>query len=142
MVDLCMPHSKISAQKRIAARAIFHDCAMQHVDIFDKDFIMVPIHYSQHWSLLIICHPGAVFSADKKPCMILLDSLSGLATPSRAHAAAPRYRCITMVRHTGQAGAWHAAQCIYRTEVHLLMHPAGSSCMAGLHAKVYLAQCT
>lgn len=29
------------------------------VDIFAKDYIFVPIHDHLHWSLMIICHPGA-----------------------------------------------------------------------------------
>lgn len=33
---------------------------MQSVDIFSKDYIIVPIHDTLHWSLAIICHPGAL----------------------------------------------------------------------------------
>ncbi len=29
------------------------------VDIFAKDYVFVPIHDHLHWSLMIICHPGA-----------------------------------------------------------------------------------
>ena len=29
------------------------------VDIFEKDYVFVPIHDHLHWSLMIICHPGA-----------------------------------------------------------------------------------
>jgi Ulp1 family protease len=29
------------------------------VDIFSKDYVFVPIHDHLHWSLMIICHPGA-----------------------------------------------------------------------------------
>jgi Ulp1 family protease len=29
------------------------------VDIFAKDYVFVPIHDHLHWSLIIICHPGA-----------------------------------------------------------------------------------
>lgn len=28
------------------------------VDLFDKDFLFVPIHDNLHWSLMIVCHPG------------------------------------------------------------------------------------
>jgi hypothetical protein len=31
----------------------------KNVDIFSKDFIFIPIHDHLHWSLMIICHPGA-----------------------------------------------------------------------------------
>ena len=35
----------------------------RNVDIFSKDFIFVPIHDHLHWSLLVICHPGAELPA-------------------------------------------------------------------------------
>jgi hypothetical protein len=28
------------------------------VDLFDKDFIIVPVNQSLHWTLAIVCHPG------------------------------------------------------------------------------------
>jgi sentrin-specific protease 7 len=30
-----------------------------HVDLFSKDFIVLPVNQSLHWSLVIICHMGA-----------------------------------------------------------------------------------
>jgi len=36
------------------------------VDIFSKDYIFVPIHDALHWSLVVICHPGANIIAAKK----------------------------------------------------------------------------
>ncbi|KAK5581935.1 hypothetical protein RB653_003516 [Dictyostelium firmibasis] len=47
-------------------------------DLFSKDFIFVPINYAAHWSLMIICYPGAdrvIGEYEKSPCMIYLDSL-------------------------------------------------------------------
>jgi Ulp1 family protease len=32
----------------------------QGVDIFSKDFLLVPIHDALHWSLAIICHPALI----------------------------------------------------------------------------------
>lgn len=32
---------------------------MQDVDLFAKDFIFVPVHDALHWSLMVVCHPGA-----------------------------------------------------------------------------------
>ena len=29
------------------------------VDIFDKDFLIVPVNQATHWTLAIVCHPGA-----------------------------------------------------------------------------------
>ena len=32
----------------------------QDVDLFSKDFIFVPVHEALHWSLMVVCHPGAL----------------------------------------------------------------------------------
>ncbi|KAK9819106.1 hypothetical protein WJX74_001856 [Apatococcus lobatus] len=56
------------------------------VDIFAKDFLIVPIHDSLHWSLLIVCHPGMdEEQTGRKPCMLHLDSLLN----SGGHASGP-----------------------------------------------------
>ncbi|XP_022725960.1 probable ubiquitin-like-specific protease 2A [Durio zibethinus] len=55
------------------------------VDIFEKDYIFVPVNYSLHWSLIVICHPGEVanFKDDasekllKVPCILHMDSIRG-----------------------------------------------------------------
>lgn len=54
----------------------------QHVDIFAKDFLFVPIHEALHWSLAIVCHPGRWMmrgqGAEGGDAVILhLDSLAG-----------------------------------------------------------------
>mmetsp|Transcript_32464 Transcript_32464/g.91996 ORF Transcript_32464/g.91996 Transcript_32464/m.91996 type:complete len:1169 (+) Transcript_32464:431-3937(+) len=45
-------------------------------DIFAKDFLFVPIHDALHWSLAIVCHPGAVPDS-RSSCILLLDSMLG-----------------------------------------------------------------
>ena len=49
----------------------------QGVDIFEKDFLFLPIHDHLHWSLVIICHAGAP-SEDNSctPWILHLDSMS------------------------------------------------------------------
>lgn len=32
------------------------------MDIFSKDFLFIPVHDVLHWSLVVVCHPGNVFS--------------------------------------------------------------------------------
>ena len=51
------------------------------VNLFEKDFIFVPINQNLHWSLAIICHPWAAkceFGAstrEEQACLLHLDSL-------------------------------------------------------------------
>lgn len=55
------------------------------VNIFEKDYIFIPVNYSLHWSLIVICHPGEVpyFRDDeiekslKVPCILHMDSIKG-----------------------------------------------------------------
>ena len=28
------------------------------MDIFDRDYLFIPIHDALHWSLIVVCHPG------------------------------------------------------------------------------------
>lgn len=39
----------------------------RHVDIFEKDFIIIPINQNAHWFLAIICFPGLVPETSKLP---------------------------------------------------------------------------
>ncbi|KAH1098842.1 hypothetical protein J1N35_015763 [Gossypium stocksii] len=42
------------------------------VDIFAKDYIFIPVNYSLHWSLIVICHPGEVANFRGKTLMYCL----------------------------------------------------------------------
>ena len=46
----------------------------KNFDIFERDFILIPINYSLHWSLIVIIRPGALLVSIRKvfPCIILL----------------------------------------------------------------------
>jgi len=50
------------------------------VDIFTKDFLVVPVNYKLHWSLGIVCFPGAVLddnkTAARRCCILGFDSLA------------------------------------------------------------------
>uniref|UniRef100_A0A061R5Y6 Sentrin-specific protease 7 n=1 Tax=Tetraselmis sp. GSL018 TaxID=582737 RepID=A0A061R5Y6_9CHLO len=46
-------------------------------DIFSKDFLFIPIHDAFHWSLVIVCHPGARDGDACRRFMIHLDSMPG-----------------------------------------------------------------
>ncbi|KAJ8769035.1 hypothetical protein K2173_024031 [Erythroxylum novogranatense] len=55
------------------------------VNIFDKDYVFIPVNYSHHWSLIVICHPGEVaYFRDegcekllRVPCILHMDSMKG-----------------------------------------------------------------
>lgn len=53
----------------------------RRVNIFEKDYIFIPVNYSFHWSLIVICNPGAAILEDgnqsKTPCILHMDSLNG-----------------------------------------------------------------
>ncbi|CAM0949412.1 unnamed protein product [Alopecurus aequalis] len=58
------------------------------IDIFSKDFLFIPVNFSLHWSLIVICHPGEVVKSEddeaekhgKVPCILHMDSLKGTHT--------------------------------------------------------------
>ncbi|CAK9163162.1 unnamed protein product [Ilex paraguariensis] len=55
------------------------------VNLFEKDYIFIPVNFSLHWSLLVICHPGEVAEIEdeemekssKVPCILHMDSIKG-----------------------------------------------------------------
>ncbi|KAL3160557.1 hypothetical protein ABBQ32_010855 [Trebouxia sp. C0010 RCD-2024] len=48
------------------------------VDIFSKDFLLIPIHGGLHWTLVIVCFPGAnLEETHQQPYILHLDSLKG-----------------------------------------------------------------
>ncbi|KAI3504952.1 hypothetical protein L1887_26770 [Cichorium endivia] len=55
------------------------------VNIFEKDFVFIPVNYNYHWSLLVICHLGEVPTykdedvneLNKVPCVLHMDSIRG-----------------------------------------------------------------
>lgn len=62
-----------------------HHHGMQNVDIFSKDFLLIPIHGDLHWSLVIVCYPGLdLKDADKQPYIVHLDSMKGTFAALRA----------------------------------------------------------
>lgn len=47
------------------------------MDIFEKNFLFLPIHDHLHWSLVIICHPGVPAEEDScTPWILHLDSMT------------------------------------------------------------------
>ncbi|KAJ9169232.1 hypothetical protein P3X46_017444 [Hevea brasiliensis] len=59
--------------------------------IFSKPYVLVPIVYWRHWSLLIFCNLGeSLQSESSPPCMLLLDSLQ-MAGPRRLEPAIRKF---------------------------------------------------
>ncbi|XP_068312831.1 probable ubiquitin-like-specific protease 2B isoform X4 [Pyrus communis] len=58
------------------------------VDLFERDYIFIPINFNLHWSLIVICHLGEVPKHNdgesgnslKVPCIIHMDSIKGSHT--------------------------------------------------------------
>ncbi|KAI3445786.1 hypothetical protein Pfo_002451 [Paulownia fortunei] len=57
----------------------------RNVNVFEKDYIFIPVNFSLHWSLIVICHPGEVANLKDKgmdassnvPCILHMDSIRG-----------------------------------------------------------------
>ncbi|XP_030499235.2 probable ubiquitin-like-specific protease 2B [Cannabis sativa] len=57
----------------------------RRVHLFEKDFVFIPVNFSLHWSLIVICHPGEVAKSKdenldkslKVPCILHMDSIKG-----------------------------------------------------------------
>lgn len=63
------------------------------VNLFEKDYIFIPVNFNFHWSLIVICHPGEVASfedenvekAHKVPCILHMDSIKGTHSGLKNH---------------------------------------------------------
>ncbi|PRQ24312.1 putative Ulp1 peptidase [Rosa chinensis] len=55
------------------------------VNLFEKDYIFIPVNHRLHWSLIVICHPGEVANCEgegieslpRVPCILHMDSIKG-----------------------------------------------------------------
>ncbi|KAL7245537.1 hypothetical protein ACSBR2_000799 [Camellia fascicularis] len=58
------------------------------VNLFEKDYVFIPVNFNYHWSLIIICHPGEISKFQdvdmekslKVPCILHMDSIKGTHT--------------------------------------------------------------
>jgi Ulp1 family protease len=61
------------------------------VDVFAKDFLLVPIHDALHWSLAIICHPALIaqqIQQRQQQQQVPASEAAGAAALARAGAGA------------------------------------------------------
>ncbi|XP_045815369.1 probable ubiquitin-like-specific protease 2B [Trifolium pratense] len=55
------------------------------INLFEKDYIFIPVNFKCHWSLIVICYPGEVVNINdtepemslKLPCILHMDSFNG-----------------------------------------------------------------
>jgi len=48
----------------------------KRINIFEKDFIFLPVNNNEHWDLIVVCYPHRLFSQDNElPFILYLDSL-------------------------------------------------------------------
>ncbi|THG11679.1 hypothetical protein TEA_016047 [Camellia sinensis var. sinensis] len=48
------------------------------VNLFEKDYVLIPVNFNYHWSLIVICHPDEdVEKSLKVPCILHMDSIKG-----------------------------------------------------------------
>ncbi|KAI7744490.1 hypothetical protein M8C21_010394 [Ambrosia artemisiifolia] len=58
------------------------------VNLFEKDYVFIPVNYNYHWSVIVMCHLGEVATYEdedvsesmKVPCVLHMDSLRGSHT--------------------------------------------------------------
>lgn len=77
---------------------------LKKLDIFSKDFLIVPVNRKSHWFLLIVCYPAEVPEVEddelatlstpneRSPCILIFDSLGSVRTGGR-------YRLTDPLRH-------------------------------------------
>ena len=118
-------------------------CVCQGVDIFEKDFLFLPIHDHLHWSLVIVCHAGAPSEEDScTPWILHLDSMTcespcNLETRQPICASSPCFRVVrcpergTVMLRALQLIVSHLSLCSWS------LHPEDKEGAAGVpHAGV------
>jgi len=71
--DKCSSWTKVRSGTMSDARRASH----QGANIFEYDYIFVPVHECAHWSLAIVCFAGKAFdyseNSESTPCILHLD---------------------------------------------------------------------
>jgi hypothetical protein len=59
-------------------------CFIENVDLFDNDFLVIPLNNTNHWSLCVVCCPNRLFERQEMedqsnvigptPCILMFDS--------------------------------------------------------------------
>ncbi|RZB54063.1 probable disease resistance protein At4g27220 [Glycine soja] len=85
LVDLSTDNPSIASDGKAAFQRVSK--LTRKVNLFEKDYIFIPINYSLHWSLIVICHPAEVMTcyrdeetkgSPKEACILHMDSRKGI----------------------------------------------------------------
>ncbi|XP_028215735.1 probable disease resistance protein At4g27220 [Glycine soja] len=85
LVDLSTDNRSIACDGKAAFQRVSN--WTRKVNLFKKDYIFIPINYSLHWSLIVICHPAEVMTcyrdeetkgSPKEACILHMDSRKGI----------------------------------------------------------------
>ena len=85
LVDLSTDNRSIACDGKAAFQRV--STWGRKVNLFKTDYIFIPINYSLHWSLIVICHPAEVMTcyrdeetkgSPKEACILHMDSRKGI----------------------------------------------------------------
>ncbi|XP_028212005.1 probable disease resistance protein At4g27220 isoform X1 [Glycine soja] len=85
LVDLSTDNPSIASDGKAAFQRVSK--LTRKVNLFEKNYIFIPINYSLHWSLIVICHPAEVMTcyrdeetkgSPKEACILHMDSRKGI----------------------------------------------------------------
>lgn len=79
-------------------------------NIFEKEYLFVPIHDKLHWSLAIICFPGCDKGGRSERCIIHLDSMTHGHDSQRVFRLLKSY-LVAEWKHSVEAGDFEADEC-------------------------------
>lgn len=99
------PHTQSKAEYESPARAQPYWSRVRKwtkgADLFTLDYVFVPVHDAQHWSLAIACFPGG----GPGRCILHLDSLSqggGLHSPEQVAGSIRAYLQVCVLGGGGR----------------------------------------
>nr|WBY50556.1 hypothetical protein [Glycine max] len=100
LVDLSTDNRSIACDGKAAFQRVSN--WTRKVNLFEKDYIFIPINYSLHWSLIVICHPGEVMKcyrdeetkgSPKEACILHMDSRKGIHQELQKENVFQSYLC-------------------------------------------------
>ncbi|KAG5093051.1 hypothetical protein JHK82_051829 [Glycine max] len=100
LVDLSTDNPSIASDGKAAFQRVSK--LTRKVNLFEKNYIFIPINYSLHWSLIVICHPAEVMTcyrdeetkgSPKEACILHMDSRKGIHQELQKENVFQSYLC-------------------------------------------------